>query len=257
MKKILVPISFSENSRQALRLAYKIISDSKGIIHLVHCYPAESYNRPYSFKDVPYEIGIKKMLVQFYNESIPNDGNHKFGQITSQGPVSKIVNQISVNYDLFVVSRSVSFKSKSNRLFGDKLSYISSKANCPVLITTTTLPVKSFSELKNVWFIQKKETEQETLDSFVARWKLNPEVILTKTAQQEKFISSFWRTIVLFSKNHDNSLLKALPQFFSEEHIDMLVLVNQRKGLFEEFIKADIFQVISQFEVPILILPGN
>ena len=110
MKKILVPISFSQSSKIALNQASVIAGQSKAVIDLLHCYPAEKYNRNYDFGDDDYDKGIKEMLAKFHAEIARKDKCH---YIAHEGSVSDFLSEQSHRYDLLVLSRRTGSFQKS------------------------------------------------------------------------------------------------------------------------------------------------
>ena len=87
--------------------------------------------------------------------------------------------------------------------------------------------------------------------------KIDSSSLVSKSLQQETFTSAFWRNIVNYTKDHDAGSLKKISESFSNEHIDLLIFVNHKKGVFEKFLKDDVFQIMSQFDIPILVLQSK
>jgi hypothetical protein len=252
MNKILVPISFSKTSKNALVHAFSVARQFGATLSLLHCYPSEAYNRKYKFGKDDYDTGIRQMLITFFNECIENK-NHPYKIITYSGSLSGIISKISPQYDLLIMSRKTGFQTPSNRYFSDKLNYITTQALCPVLITTTKQEDFSFHNLNNIWHIQRNETERNIVLDESGKFGIKPTLIITKSLAQKKFVSAFWENIVTFTKSHDTILLKAISKSYHDEQIDLVLLVNRIKGMFELFVKDEAFQIISQFDIPILI----
>lgn len=255
MKRILVPITFSETTKKALKHAHLVAKEYGAILSLLHCYPHETYNREYQFKRESYDQGIKRMLTEFYDECIPGGEDHKYRLIAYEGPVSEFVAERSDQYDLLVMSRETGALHKRNSWFNDKLGYISSKSLCPVLITAAKPDSFSLREARSIWHIKRRDSETQLVNDHLRGLRIDPSLVAAKTMQQNTYISAFWRNIVAYSQTHDHHLLKDISSTFEKEKIDLVITVNHRKGLFEGFLKADAFQLISQFEIPILILP--
>ncbi len=254
MKNILVPISFSETSKNALQHAYVLAKQYGATLSLLHCYPAQKYNRKYDFGAIDYDKGIKQMLINFYNINIGNINEQPIKLLAYPGSVSEIINQISHKYELLFLSRKTGFQSKTNKWFSDKIFYFTTKSLCPVLLLPTKRDDYSFSEIKNVWHIMRKENETNLVKRELVKLKIDPNLVVPKSLQQQTFTSAFWRNIVNYSRNHDAGQLRKIAESFADEHIDLLILVNHRKGMFERFLKDDTFQIISQFDIPILVL---
>lgn len=63
MKKVLVPISFSASSENALRQAVSIFD--KGKLTLLNVYPTQTYSREYDFGKKKCSVGIREKLRTF------------------------------------------------------------------------------------------------------------------------------------------------------------------------------------------------
>ena len=254
MKKILVPISFSQTSRNALVNAHSFAKPYGATLSLLHCYPAQAYNRSYDFGEEDYDLGVRKMLVAFYKECIGGSDYMRYELITARGSISDAVTKISPEYDLLMMSRRTESKLTADGYFSDKLFFISTRARCPVLITSNNRKDFTFRSPLNIWHIERNEEEKRLVQDGLSRLGIDSDSIITKSLKQQRFVSNFWKIITTYTKTHDANLLKVLPQSYDEEHIDLLILVNRMKGMFEIFMKDEAFQIISQLDMPILIL---
>lgn len=254
MKRILVPVSFSETSKNALVHAFSIAKEFRAKLTLLHCSPTYEYARVFDFGDEDYETGIREKLSEFYKACVENGDDYLYSRIACFGSVSDYSHRKGPEFDLLVMSRKIGFQSNSNAWFGDKLYTISTEALCPVLITSTQPHGFSFQNAINIWNIQKSISETGPVHDLVQSLGIDSKLVLTKSIHQKSFISLFWQKIVAYSENHDKNLLKEISQSFDQEKIDLLIVVNNRQGIFEKFLKDDVFQIISQFDIPILIL---
>jgi nucleotide-binding universal stress UspA family protein len=257
MKNILLPISFSETSKKALHHANLIAKQNGSILSLMHCYSGLEYNREYDFGALNYDEGIKQMLADFYTKNIESINRQPVRLLACEGSVSDNISEISHKYELLVLSKKTGDLSKSNMWFTDKLSYLTTKSLCPVLLLPSKRAVFSFSEVKNIWHIQRKDMEVDLIKRQLLKLKLDSNLVISKSLQQENFTSAFWRNIVNYTKNQDTSQLPKIFESFAGEHIDLLIIVNHRTGMFKNFLKGDTFQIISQFDIPILVLQSN
>jgi len=257
MKNILLPISFSENSKNALHYANSIAKEYGATLSLMHCYSGYEYNREYDFGAFDYDEGIKQMLEDFYTKNIESIDQQPFILLAYEGSVSDYIREISHKYELLVLSKRTGYLSKSKMWFGDKLFYFTIKSRCPVLLLPSKRDIFSFSEVKNIWHIQRKDFEMDLIKRQLLKFKIDSNLVISKSLQQEIFTSAFWRNIVNYTKTHDDSQLKKIYESYSSEHIDLLILVNHRTGMFEKFLKDDTFRIISQLDIPILILQSK
>lgn len=254
MKNILVPISFSETSKTALKQAELISKQYSAQLSLLHCYPVHTYNRTFDFGKLSYDQGINQMLKDFYLETIGDVENKPINRLSFEGPVSDVIRKISHAYDLLTLARKTGFHSHSNKWFSDKLFYLTSKSLCPVLLLPSKRDSFSFSNIRKIWHIKRRDVEPALLRRKISSLKINPESLLEKSLEQKSFSSNFWRSIVNFSNTQNKDQLVKISESFADEDIDLLILVNHGQGLFEGYLKDDVFQIVSQFDIPILVL---
>jgi hypothetical protein len=254
MKNILVPISFSESSKQALQYACSIAKQYGSTLSLLHCYPVQKYNRIYEFGKDDYDQGIKKMLLSFYKENSIGFDKLNLKLLAIPGPVSEYVEKNGHHFQLLIMTRKTEFHNQTNQWFHDKIFYITVKSNCPVLLLSNQSNDVSYGGIKNIWHIQRMENELEIIKVKFNKLGIKSSLVVSKSIQQKSFTSLFWQKIVAFSKTHNTALLSEIAVAFKSENIDLLVLINHKKGLFEQFLKDDVFQIISQFAIPILVL---
>ncbi len=257
MKNILLPISFSETSKNTLHYANLIAEEFGASISLIHCYSSYDYNREYDFGTLDYDEGIKQMLIDFYKNNIEKMDRQPLKVLACEGSVSDNISKISHKDELLILSRKTGNLSKSNVQISDKLFFLTTKSPCPVLLLPSKQGVFSFSEVKNVWHIQRKDVEVDLIKRQLLKFKIDSNLVISKSLKQETFNSAFWMNIVNYIKSQDDSLLKKIYESYSSEHIDLLILVNHRTGVFEKFLKNDTFQIISRFDIPILILQNK
>lgn len=257
MRNILVPTSFSDTSKYALQHAYLIAKELGASLNLIHCYSPQVYNRKYDFGTIDYDKGIRQMMKDFYEKSIEDVSVVPIKYLAYEGAASEIISQISPKYDLIILSRKPGFQSKSHKWFSEKIFYISMKSYCSVLLLPTNKEVFYFSEIKKIWHLQKKENDTDLINRELFKLKIDPKIVISKSLQQETFVSALWKSIVTYTKNQDDASMKKIISLFEDEHLDLLVFVNHKKGLFEKFLIDDALNLISQFDVPILILEEN
>ena len=254
MKNILIPISFSESSKNALIHAHRLATEYGATITLFHCYAREEYNRKYEFGTIDYAKGIKDMLSNFYKENITDSSSTPYKVLVHVGSLSKIISEISYRYDLLILSTKTHIHSQSYSGLSDKAFHTTISAICPVLIISNEHKAFSFTQLTNIWHIERKQAESETIKRRVIRLKINTKLIVSKSLNQKTFTSAFWRNIVNYQENHTAMQLVKISESYKEENIDLLILVNHRKGIFDRFLKDDTFKIINHFDIPILIL---
>ncbi|NNF35299.1 MAG: universal stress protein [Saprospiraceae bacterium] len=253
MKKILIPISFNEESVNSIIKASALFEQVE--LTLLHCYPVRGYNREYDFGDQDYEEGLRNMLREFYLKHRV-DSKLKIKLILRPGNVSEIISSISQLFDLIVISRK-ELKVKDGLWYSDKVFYIASMAKCPVLLLPSRSDKFSFKNCNVIWHIKRKEIESDVLNNDLPKININPSSVIVKSLEQSRFKSSFWKAIISYSKNHDERLLRIIKESQISEKIDLILLISHSKGAFQEFMKSEIIQLINQVNIPLLIFQAG
>lgn len=248
MKRILVPIDFSASSGNALRYAQQLAQQLSFGLSLLHCYPIMEYSRPYDFGKKDYHTGVREMLRSFYKEWIEEEEKGtRF--LAKTGSVVSIVAAIGHDFQLVVLS-SNTLGSKFTKWMGSKASSIASTARCPVMIVS---PSVKYHAWKKVWHINRRENEAGILKKYLPKLKIDPATIETKFLDQTSFSSLLWRSIITYVKTKKEVLRQVGSQMSKEEEIDLVILVSHRKNTFHKFVNHEGFQVIFQFNMPVLV----
>ncbi len=249
MQKILLPISFSEASANSIRQAHSLFEES--LLTLMHCYPTQAYNREYDFGKKNYEEGIREMLMAFYKKNVDTVAR-KINLLVRAGSVLETITHISRRYDLMVISKQA-HKETQGYFLSEKVFHIAAKGHCPVLLLPVSEEAFDFTNCKTIWHIKRKEDERKVVESKLPRLQLDPQTVETKSLDQTSFQSSFWKGIVSYGKTHDKALLSEISKSHESEKIDLIVLVSDGKEAFQKFMRADVMQILNQFEIPILV----
>lgn len=254
MKRILVPIDFSNSSRNALKYAVELSQFLDAKLALIHCYPTELFSRKYDFEEVPYAFGIKNKLRAFFKE-ISDDDISQVRFLAKEGSIARHIIELSEASLLIVISGNKT-DSVLYRFFGKRSSTISSEAKCSVLLVPPTV---NFQDWEAIWHIKRKENESLILASHLPILNINPLFIHEKTFHQKKFISSFWNMISSsWTKEEiDPAFELLIKEAKSEEKIDLLILVNHQKNTFQKFLDEAAKHILFKNEIVVLIIQNN
>lgn len=253
MQKILIPISFSAASANSLLHAYELDPNAK--FTLLHCYPVQSYSRPYDFGTQDYEWGIKEKLNLFYHQHL----GHIFWKpvlLIKTGAVSEVVRQISDQYDLMMLSRKSNPRGKSG-YFTQKQLFIIARAACPVLIMPVNSKSFRFDTCDHIWHIQRRDGEREIVTEGIARLGIEAGRLETKSVMQQSYLSAFWKNLMAYESTHDQQLLRAIDQAHDQEPIDLIVLVDHEQSVFINFLKSDTIRIFCKYKIPLLVFPAS
>lgn len=149
IKRVLVPIDFSDYSKEALSYSLRFIKCFNANITLIYViepviYPPDFSATQISIPPTDFEItkNAEESLKQFINKEIPADVKVKY-IIKSGKPFVEIVETASEeNIDLIIIS-SHGHSGVEKILFGSTAEKVVRKAPCPVLTLRT--PLKGFN----------------------------------------------------------------------------------------------------------------
>jgi len=251
MKRILVPVSFSKSSSNALHHAVALYDKSS--LTLLNMYPVQEYGRKYNFGKKKYAIGIREKLSAFYNKHVKAP-HVKATFLAFAGTTSQAIDQMSSLYDLMVMSRK-KHPSKKNGYFSDKKLFITTKAHCPVLIMPITSTSFSLKDSQRIWHIKRRATESEVVALGLKKLSIKPESLEVKSLRQTNFLSAFWKNIVAYENSHDKKLLKKIDDAYDSKSIDLIIVVDNEPSIFTSFFKGDVLRLFCKYDIPILVFP--
>lgn len=250
MKRILVPIDFSESARNALQYAHQLSANLGMPLSLLNCYPAQVYSRRYHFGKKEYSMGIREMLVDFYKKNV-EEQLKKTLFLAKPGSVVDTVASISKDYQLVVLSGNT-YGSKLKRWMGSRTSYITAMAQCPVL---TVPPSRHFEPWEKVWQIKRKHSEKTIPVKLLTRLKIEPSAVAIKCLEQTAFTSALWEAIVAYEHAPRRALKKEIMQVHEQEGLDLIMLAGSDRSSFQKFITDDAKHLFFQFNLPVLVFP--
>lgn len=253
MKRILVPISFSKSSSQALRHAVTLYK--KTSVTLLNMYPVQEYGRKYDFGKKQYALGIREKLKKFYYKHVEAP-EIKVTFLAFAGATSQAIDQISSLYDLIVMSRK-KHPSKKNGYFSDRKLFITTKSRSPVLIMPSTNTPFSLEESQRIWHIKRRETESAIVSKGLSQLSIKPECLEVKSLRQTSFLSAFWKNIVAYENSHDKQLLKKIDEAYDSRSIDLIIVVDHEPSMFIAFFRSDVLRLFCKYDIPILVFPAK
>ena len=264
----LVPVDFSENSRQALDIALALASprvDRITVIHIVETH-YDFASQVALFTQQQLKEGRKRgkeLLAKHAHAQVSlrfklEEGNPAI-QISQQAAKQKV--------DLVVMgTQGASGITKS--LIGTVAVSVIRESPCPVLIVPATAAKTNLHQF--VLCLEFAEHESSTLDWLakqVKKWKGKLQVIHVQPFEKQEFkqlllelgikqyLSKKYPSIKAeFLKLTDGKPTEALGTYM-KSHPGILVMSHAHQGFWEElFTKSDSIQMAFQTQVPLLIL---
>lgn len=253
MKRILVPVALSEDTTSLINHACIIGRAWDAQINLLHCYPLQTYARMYDFKGEDYDRGIRRLLKKAWDEGSSKEASASRRFLTYKGSLSGFLEKESARFDLVLMNRKTSDGSFFGRWLSEKVFYLASRAACPVLVSSEK-DLFDFKNMTTIWHIKRSDHLRDLDRRTLSTLKIDPANIMVKSIGQQAFVSEFWQRIVSFAQSRDGTYLEGIEDCLTREHLDLIIVSRARRGLLESLIKDRAFQIVTSFEVPILVI---
>ncbi|MFY7670263.1 universal stress protein [Tenacibaculum sp. MEBiC06402] len=278
MKKILLPTDFSENSWKAIEYALALFENQKCLFHFLHVYTPVIYDVGY-FEIGSAQIGMVDSLKKTAEKSMKNlmekvatnynNVNHTFSSSVSFNTITNEINELyKASVIDFVVMGTKGASGLEKVLFGTNAVQVIKNAECPVLAVPNGYV---FNDLKEVLFPSDFEVNFQIIDfqyfiDLVIGYKtkinllhVSNDNMLSKfqESNKEKLERLFEKTDVEFTIKKNQSITDEISNFQSIKKIDMLLMINNKKDLFEKlFLKSKVKQIGFQVKIPFLVIPS-
>ncbi len=252
MKKILVPIALSEDTSSLIKHACIIGRAWAAQINLLHCYPPQSYARMYDFKGEDYDRGVKRLLKKAWDEGSSKEASASRTFLTYKGSLSGFLEKESAKFDLVLMNRKTP-DGFLGRWLSEKVFYLASRAACPVLVSSEN-DLFDFKNTTTIWHIKRSDNQPDFDRRTLSTLKINPDHIMVKSIGQQTFVSEFWQRVVNFAQSKDSAYLEGIEDCLTREHLDVILISRARRGLLESLFRDRAFQIVTSFEVPVLVI---
>ncbi len=273
MKKILVPVDFSDASYNAFVFAERIATHFDAAIDVVHIYDGTFSNdtTPAFQLMVGREDGIVNRLKAFTNLA-PDEGgiatavevNYKTALAYNK---SGKVATMSEDYDL-VVMGMVGKHKRERKWFGSFSSYVSQHAKCPVLLVPIAANFEGFNRM--VYASNWESIHRSTIHrvgTWANRFKTYVDFVHINEESEIMDFDFLNRQIILdgfeevapstpyHMTNIDaDSPLKGIYEYITKKEVDLLVLVNRQRTWFENLFGESLTKELAlRTPVPILV----
>lgn len=276
MRKIIIPVDFSENALNALKYAVELFKYEQCELFLLHTYAEEIYKlednkQSENLEDLKQDVEAKVMdsleaLEEKVKEISPNP-RHRVKSIASYGllidEVNDLVNQ--ENADLVIMGTRGRSNDRS-LTFGSNTLQVVKYVQCPVL----SIPENySFNGLSNLLFptdfmIPYKRRElklvAETAKSYCASVHMLYISKFPLESMRQKDNQSFFKEQLkdaqtLYHRVDEEERVTAIMKEIDTLKIDMLVMVNSRYTYLESILYESTINKISlNPKIPFLVL---
>ncbi len=264
MRKLIIPMDFSETSENALNYAHKLSKHTNSMLKLMHIYtPTDnalstvSNKKELEAKLESYIERFKRPWIGVGYDSLMIDQEFKIG-LVDQEIVAYADSQKS-SWIVMGVKRNVQ---NTGCKFGGMANKIAKNAKAPVLI----IPEKAlFSPLMKIAYcVDDDFMDTNVIEELTAiATKFDAEIHLvrahTKKDYDETILLNSWKayyskTKVFFHTVDGLDLIKSITNFADEEGVDMIVMSRANRGFFGELFHRSITKgLVLTTEVPLLI----
>lgn len=276
MKKILVPIDFSEVSKNALTYAVKLAAHTQAKVVAVHAY-LPTIPEPYlvaAFQDDILE-NQEKLAIKYFEEirqSLPEEALALIDlhvKIELGGPIETILNMVGTEQPDLVLMGMRSGNPIAKQLLGSTTVAMIQRVNVPVMV----IPAEAtFTPLSHVTFASDLEEGDLTVIKLVTEmfdsWTPVLQCVhvqtqqppieeqlqvrrLRKSCEEQEGISSVEVTTVT---NDDVS--QGLLTLVTKQHSDLLILRTHLRGFWGRLLHTSISRDLSRKSmIPLLIFP--
>lgn len=249
MKKILVPIDFSENAQKALSFAIRIADKTKARLLVLYVY--HPYVNDIALPEYTGSLEIYRELEESYREKLDKavalarlNGIHAEGIWETGGTQPAILDQAQMNQvDLIVMGRTGE-GGFLDKLLGSNSAAIASDADCAVLVVP---PMATDADFKNIVYATQLEFDEKPvlaqaiglarqLKAHITFLKINSDQQLNiqSDAQYIQEIKGYFGIPAedIIVRNAD-SILEGLQTYCHQAHADMLILCKRDKNLLQ------------------------
>lgn len=272
MKRILFPTDFSDASIKAFIYALKLADAFKAEVITLHAYelPQLHYGGlPNTLKDVYDTIELESF--ENYKDQIPllreiaeknNLGHVKISNILKHGDLIWAIKEVVKNEKIdYVVMGTKGATGLKETFLGSNTGSVITEVNAYVI----SVPEESdYDGIKNIVFTTRfNELDKKALKKVLKLAKLfDAKVhclyVKTKKTNVNEVIIQDWK--FLFKDDHvefhiieNENVQQTILNFTNSYEIDLLAMLNYKRGFFEELFKQSLTQKLSyHLQVPLL-----
>ncbi|MEZ4838546.1 universal stress protein [Flavobacterium sp.] len=277
MKRILFPTDFSEASNNAFLYALKLADAMKAELITLHAYELPQLHMggmPNTLKDVYDSIELENF--ENFKDQIPllreiaekhNLSHVKISNILKHGDliwtIKKVTNDENIDYVVMGTKGATGLKetflgSNTGSVMTELDAYVigvpqnSEYEGIKNIVFTTRFREKDLKALKKVLKLAKLfEAKVHCLYIKTKKTDVNPVVI-----EDWKFL--FNKENVVFHIFEEENVQQTILNFVDSYNVDLLAMLNYKRGFFEELFKQSLTQKLSyHVQVPLLAIHEN
>ena len=271
MKNILVPVDFSDTSKNAFQYALAYAEKTHASIKLLNVFnsPLDAANPAILLSLGEQEERLKEALAKMILEQKPSTSNVPVTFEAKLGFAVDEIIKLSESKDVnLIIMGTMGEHIALEKVFGTVSSDVSQNASCPVMLIP---PDIKFNKIKDILFASDyTATEGQVLDNILKFAKTfdsalhfvhvndrddNLEVGPEELIFEKVFESKDPATPMYFAEVKDFSVIDGLNKYIQNHEIDLLTVVTQKRSFWERlFHKSTTKRMVLNSEIPLLVL---
>jgi nucleotide-binding universal stress UspA family protein len=286
-RKILVPIDFSEHSKNAAYFALKLAKLYKSEVKLLHVFNSPVVDMiPFTDAasiqidvDISYQIlqkTAKENLVKFFKKLRKYADDHsmksiKIGYALREGFASYGIADTCKRYKPgMVIMGTKSEGFRSTELVGSVAAEVVHDTQIPLLVIPENANLKDFEEVKNVLYATRFDDNDflaiRKLVTILSGFSVNlvcahvcddPDSKITQAKMnnlKEYAKKTFKKTKIEFDVIKGKSASEAFKGYIAGKNIDLMALTMHKRGILERLFNPSLTRkMLSDAEIPLLI----
>ncbi len=265
MKTILVPIDFSDNSKNALYFAIKLSQKLQAqliLFHSFHTFHSSAYISAQTMDQG--SLTAKRLAEQELEETYNGLAVSAFSQpeyVCSKNEMrEEILNLVSdKQVDLIVMGTQGASNRLEGQLFGTNTSWVVEHAPCPVIAIPGEIKLETLTEIVYASAYLPSDIPNLAILSQIAQ-AFGATVTIIHIAKEEsdetlKALESFENRVkavtgmadVYFKLLKGSNVEKRLEQYLDETYIDLLVMSAQRRDLADKLFGKSITKMMTLY----------
>lgn len=268
MKKIFIPVDFTETSDNAVVYAINLSKHYNSALKLMHSYRPSPYAYEGTYVDPELqkirEEKLKKATNELNKKWIADD---KFPIIDSEVRIGFAYDQIQILSSEYpegwiVMGSSDSSKTMKN-IFGSVSIAVAKDGDCPVFIVP---PTASFTPLKKIAFCSSDNLDAQAIHELIEIAKpFNSEIHVIHVEDSKQSYNEFdllnmlknnyTKDKIKFSTIKGEDKVDLINNYCSINKINLLAMARRKRGVFGElFHKSFTKQMTITTDIPLLVL---
>ncbi|MDV7138431.1 universal stress protein [Maribacter sp. TH_r10] len=276
MRKILVPMDFSDNAFNALKYACHVFKYEKSEIFIMHAYADEVYQQDKltkrslleQVKEETFrksEENLDKVFKQIKHE-YPNP-HHKYKLVSAFGSLIDEVNDLVNRENMDIVVMATRGETNDRRLtFGSNTLQVLKYISCPVLAIPEGYAYHPPKEVlfPTNYLVPYKRRELKLLCEISGSFRstihmlyIDPikKLSFRQEDNQQFLRESLPKAKLVFETTQEKDKSIAITKYILHNNIDMLVLVNSRHSFIEDMlVQSTLDKIGLHIKIPFLVM---